>query len=146
MIDSGNASIDVDALMDRLRARVSELRDKGSTADPLGARALRGNVFINALEAYVNIADRKSQIRVQWPSHIGDRFPFKITKLRVVSLALLAFLFKDQRHVNVALISALREQTSLNRHLVEQVAFLHDELDALKRAIATNTAIVDGER
>ncbi len=134
MIDPGNASVDVDALMDRLRDRVSELREKGGTGgDPLGARALRGNLFINALEAYANIADRKAQIRSQWPGNIGDRFPFNIATLRVVSLRLLAFLFKDQRHVNVAIIAALREQISLNRHLVEQIASLRDQVDALKR-------------
>lgn len=146
MIESANESVDVDVLMDRLRARVSELRERRPTSDPLGARALRGNVFINALEAYANIADRKAQIRSQWPSHIGDRFPFKVEKLRIVSLRLLAFLFKDQRHVNVAVISALREQISLNRHLVEQIALLRDELDALKRATTPNTTIVDDER
>ncbi len=146
MIDSDNESIDVDALMDRLRTRVSELRDKRPTSDPLGARALRGNVFINALEAYANIADRKSQIRTQWPSHIGDRFPFKVEKVRIVSLKMLAFLFKDQRHVNVAIVSALREQISLNRHLVEQIARLRDEVDSLKRTTAADTTILDAER
>ena len=120
--------------MDRLRDRVSELREKGAAGgDPLGARALRGNLFINALEAYANIADRKAQIRTQWPGNIGDRFPFNIPKIRIVSLRLLAFLFKDQRHVNVAVIAALREQISLNRHLVEQLASLREQGDALTR-------------
>ncbi len=146
MIDSANAAIDVDALMDRLRERVAEVRQKGPAGDPLGARALRGNLFINALEAYANIADRKSQIRSQWPSHIGDRFPFKIERIRVVSLKLLAFLFKDQRHVNVAIVSALREQISLNRHLVEQIANLREQVDALKLTAAPNATILDGDR
>ncbi len=144
MLDSANAAVDVDALMTRLRERVAVIRDNGPTADLSGVRALRGNVFINALEAYTNIADRKAQIRTQWPSHIGDRFPFKVAKLRDASLRLLGFLFKDQRHVNVAVVSALREQIGLNRHLVEQLTLLRDEIGALKRA--KDPTIVDGDR
>lgn len=144
-LDSANSAVDVDVLMARLRDRVTSIRERSSSAD-LWVRALRGNVFINALEAYANIADRKAQIRTQWPSHIGDRFPFNIGKVRDASLGLLAFLFKDQRHVNVAIIAALREQIGLNRHLLEQIALLRDETARLKKAGANDRPVVDGDR
>jgi O-antigen chain-terminating methyltransferase len=132
MLESTNSEIDVDALMERLRKRVGEVRDRPHEHVPIDAFSLRSNVFVNALEAFSNIADQKSQIRAQWPSNIGSVFPFSIAKVRGVSLRLLAFLFKDQRHVNSALILALREQVSLNRKLIEQIQALRNDVEALR--------------
>lgn len=132
MLESTNSEIDVDALMERLRKRVGEVRDRPHEHVPIDAFSLRSNVFVNALEAFSNIADQKSQIRTQWPSNIGSVFPFSIAKVRGVSLRLLAFLFKDQRHVNSALILALREQVSLNRKLIEQIQALRNDVEALR--------------
>jgi O-antigen chain-terminating methyltransferase len=132
MLESANSDIDVDALMERLRKRVGEVRDRPHEHVPIDAFSLRSNVFVNALEAFSNIADQKSQIRTQWPSHIGSVFPFSLAKVRGVSLSLLAFLFKDQRHVNSALILALREQVSLNRKLIEQIQALRNDVEALR--------------
>ena len=132
MLESANAKIDVDALMARLRKRVGDIRDRPQGHVPINAFSLRSNVFVNSLEAFANTADQKSQIRTQWPSNIGATFPFSIAKLRTVSLKLLAFLFKDQRHVNSALIMALREQVSLNRQLIEQIQTLRDDVEALR--------------
>jgi len=132
VIESTNDGIDVDDLMARLRKRVSEMRDRPQGHVPINAFSLRANVFVNAVEAFSNIADQKSQIRTQWPSNIGTVFPFKSAAMRKVSLKLLAFLFKDQRHVNNALVMALREQVSLNRQLIEQIQVLRDDVEALR--------------
>ncbi len=132
MIESASSGVDVDALMTRLRERVFEIRERPAGHVPPSTLSLRSNVFINSLEAYTNIADLKTQVRTRWPSNIGATFPFNVARLRGVSLKLLAFLFKDQRHVNVALIAALREQTSLNRHLIEQMQMLRDEFEAFR--------------
>ncbi len=132
MIDSAGSDIDVDELMARLRRRVSELRSRPQGGLPVNALWLRTNVFTNSMEAYANIADQKLQIRTQWPSHIGNRFPFNLRLLRRVILALLAFVFKDQRHVNAALVAGCREQISLNRHLTEQIQGLRDDIEALE--------------
>jgi hypothetical protein len=45
----------------------------------------------------------------------------------------LSFIFKDQRHVNQAIVAAFRESISLNRQLIEQVEALRQEIEALKR-------------
>lgn len=142
MIESAGPEVDVDDLMARLRRRVSELRERPHGGLPVNALWLRTNLFTNSMEAYANIADQKLQIRTQWPSNVGDRFPFRIEFVRRVSLQLLGFLFKDQRHVNAALVAVCREQISLNRHLAEQIQLLRDELEALK-ANATSGVTAD---
>jgi O-antigen chain-terminating methyltransferase len=132
MIESTNANVDVDELMARLRSRVDELRDRPQSQLSISALSLRSSVFINSLEAHANIADQKTQVRTQWPSNIGSTFPFNVPKIRQASLKLLAFLFKDQRHVNQALVAACREQVNLNRQLIEQLQLLREELESLK--------------
>jgi hypothetical protein len=141
MIESANDAIDVDGLMARLRKRVSELRDRPQGHVAIDAFSVRANVFVNALEAFANIADQKSQIRTQWPSNIGTSFPFNSEAVRKLSLKLLAFLFKDQRHVNFALVTALREQVSLNRQLIEQIGRLRDDVEALQARERTNGCV-----
>jgi O-antigen chain-terminating methyltransferase len=143
MIESANDGIDVDALMVRLRKRISEVRDRPQGHVPIDAFSLRSNVFVNSVEAYSNIADQKSQIRTQWPSNIGSTFPFSLPLVRIVSLKALAFLFKDQRHVNQALVMALREQVSLNRQLIEQIQILRDDVEALRARPCEADAVVE---
>jgi len=143
MIESANDGIDVDALMGRLRKRVSEVRDRPQNHVPIDAFSLRSNVFVNSVEAFSNIAAQQSQIRTQWPSNIGASFPFIVGALRRVSLKLLAFLFKDQRHVNQALVMALREQVSLNRQLIEQIQLLRDDLRAKHPEPSEADAVVE---
>jgi O-antigen chain-terminating methyltransferase len=135
MIESLNREIDVDALMLRLRGRVSELEQQGHhELLPGDAIALRNNVFINSLEAFVNTADQKAQVRAQWPSLLGGFF-FGSPKIRRVFMDALAFLFKDQRHVNQALVAAFRESISLNRQLIEQVDLLRKDHEDLKNVL-----------
>jgi len=132
MIESENTDVDVDALMARLRERIADLRERPQARVPINALSLRSSVFINSLEAYTNIAEQKTQVRTQWPSNIGSSFPFNVPRVRDVGLQMLAFFFKDQRHVNQAPVPAFREQVNLNRHLVEQIQLLRDEIESLK--------------
>ena len=135
VIESAAPGVNVEELVARVRARVSEIRDRPAGQVPLDALTLRSSVFIDSLEGHTNIADQKLQIRMQWPSHIGSGFPFGFQRVRALCLAALAFLFKDQRHVNAALVAAFREQISFNRQLIEQMHALRDEIDALRGAI-----------
>ncbi len=138
MIERASSPVDVDALMARLRARVDQLRQQPIAEVSMKALSVRSSVFINSIEAYANIADQKLQVRTHWPSNIGATFPFNIARIRDLSLKLLAFTFKDQRHVNAAVVSALREQISLNRHLMEQLQLLRAELDEVKASTSVN--------
>jgi hypothetical protein len=134
MLESLNQDIDVDALMLRLRGRVLELEQQGHhELLPADAMALRNSVFIDSLEAFVNTADQKAQIRTQWPSLLGG-FIFGSSKIRRALLDTLAFIFKDQRHVNQALVAAFRESISLNRHLIEQLDLLRRDLEDLRKS------------
>ena len=150
MIDSAAPGIDVEELAARVRQRVSEMRDRPDGHVPLDAPALRSSVFIDMLEAHTNIADQKQQIRTQWPSNIGTPFPFGIARIRRACLSALAFLFKDQRHVNAALVAAFRDQISFNRQLIDQLRTLREELDGQSRNGATRptepAATVEPER
>jgi O-antigen chain-terminating methyltransferase len=115
---------------------VAELRHQGhQELLPGNAILLRNNVFINSLEAFANIADQKSQVRTQWPSHLGGPV-FRTARLRKVFLDALSFVFKDQRHINQALVAAFRESISLNRQLIEQLEALRQDHEALKRSLA----------
>jgi hypothetical protein len=135
MLESLNREIDVDALMLRLRGRVSELEQQGHhELLPGDAVALRNSVFINSLEAFVNTADQKAQVRAQWPSLLSGFF-FGSPRIRRALLDSLAFLFKDQRHVNQALVAAFRESISLNRHLIEQLDLLRKDHEDLKKTL-----------
>jgi hypothetical protein len=129
VIDKAAPGIDIGDLVTRVRQRVSEIRSRPDGHVPLDAPALRSSVFIDLLEAHTNIADQKQQIRTQWPSNIGTPFPFGFAKVRHVCLRALAFLFKDQRHVNAALVAAFRDQISFNRQLIDQLRSLREELE-----------------
>jgi len=135
MIESAAPGVNVEELVARVRERVAEIRERPHGPAALDALTLRSSVFIDSLEAYANIADQKAQIRTQWPSHVGTAFPFGFARVRRLCLDGLAFVFKDQRHVNTALVAAFREQISLNRQLIEQLNALRDELDVLRAAI-----------
>lgn len=146
MIDSAASGVDVDELVARVRARVGALRDRPAGHVPLDALSLRSSVFIDSLEAHTNIADQKLQIRTQWPSNIGTSFPFGFARVRRLCLSGLAFLFKDQRHVNEALVAAFREQISLNRQLAEQLHALREDLDALAATLRAGETEAGRER
>jgi hypothetical protein len=134
MIETSNADVDVDALMARLRERVSALRARNEPDVSVTAITLRTAVFVNSLEALVNLADQRAQVRTHWPSHFHGPI-FGLPALQKIALRGLALIFKDQRNVNQALIGAFRESIGLNRHLIEQIGLLRDELEVVKRAL-----------
>jgi O-antigen chain-terminating methyltransferase len=146
LIDSAAPGVDIDELVARVRQRVSALRERPHGPVPLDAFSLRSSVFIDSLEANTNIADQKLQIRTQWPSNIGTAFPFAFEGVRRRCLSGLAFLFKDQRHVNAALVAAFREQISLNRQLVEQLRALREDLEMLGEALHVEETGAERER
>jgi hypothetical protein len=65
---------------------------------------------------------------------------FGSQKLRRLVLRALAFLFKDQRHVNEALVAAFRESISLNRQLIEQIEILRRDHETVKKMVTGSAA------
>jgi hypothetical protein len=77
-------------------------------------------------------------VRAQWPSRLGSAF-LRNSKVREAGLRVLAFVFKDQRHVNEALIAAFRESIDLDRHLLEQLHLVRNDIEELKRIVCART-------
>ena len=123
MIERNNPRIDVDDLMVRVHEEIAR-RQRALESPAAGPDLLAYS--IERLESVIEIAQAKAEVRGQWPGTLG--FPFDAAPLRPLLLRLLALVFRDQRHVNVALIAALRESTGLNRQLLDRVGALESTL------------------
>jgi hypothetical protein len=126
MTEGDNRRIDVEELVGRIRSD-AQSRQPGASSAPV-VRADGENV-LNAIEAQLNIASAKAEVRTRWPGSL--RFPlFRVGLVRRPFLKALEFLFKDQRHVNQSLIAAMHELVAVNRALTERVAALERERHA----------------
>jgi hypothetical protein len=130
MLEHNNPAVDVDDLMARIQQEVAKrgvgyeplvLDREGSQAHPLAS-----------IEGLLNTAQAKAEVRTKWSGQLRV-FPLdRSVKLQKLMLRLLAYLFKDQRHVNIALIAALRETLAVNRSLLQRVGALESELQRLQ--------------
>ena len=130
MIEPNNPKLDVNVLMAKIQAEVSRRRSfsdlvaSGELSSPLGAD-------LDHIESLLNAADEKAQIRTRWSGKL-HRFPFSASRqLQSLSLKALAFFFKDQRHVNFALIAACRDMLALNVRLGQQVDQLRTRVNRM---------------
>ncbi len=143
MIDPGNQDIDVDTLMDEVRAEVARRETNGanprSTQKPLMPPVeyrVNERRFASA-DQLLRIAMQFSQPRTAWPKS-GRKLPIAIPgKLRSLILRGFAYCFKDQRHFNATLVAGTREILALQlentetvRDLVRMVASLQTRIDA----------------
>ncbi|MBV8244945.1 MAG: hypothetical protein JOZ38_03405 [Candidatus Eremiobacteraeota bacterium] len=131
MIDANNPAIDVDELMTKVNLEVARRTVPGAAG--LADAAISPDALVTAasVEAVLATAERKSQIRTDWPGRL-NRFPFSLLMpLRYFFLRALAFIFKDQRHVNFALIEVARELSATNVRLQEQIDQLRARVNAL---------------
>jgi hypothetical protein len=130
MLEHNNPAVDVDDLMARIQQEVAKrgvgyeplvLDSEGSQAHPLAS-----------IEALLNTAQAKAEVRTKWSGQLRI-FPIdRSVKLQQLALRTLAYLFKDQRHVNISLIEALRQTLALNRNLMQRVGALEGELQRLQ--------------
>jgi O-antigen chain-terminating methyltransferase len=92
------------------------------------------------IQALLNNAEFKSQIRTHWPEKF-NRFPFNLCGwVQRGALKLYNFLLKEQRAVNFSLIEALRESLALNQQLGEQVTALQIQLNGLNATLSATDA------
>jgi O-antigen chain-terminating methyltransferase len=130
MLEHNNPAIDVDDLMARIQQEVAK-RGVGYepvtfTGDPSAPLPLA------SIEALLNTAQAKAEIRTRWSGQLRI-FPFdRSPKLQRLALRGLAYLFKDQRHVNFALIASLRESLAVNRGLLRRLILLETEVQRLQ--------------
>ena len=76
-----------------------------------------------AVRVFLATADSKNARRMQWPNRLRI-FPFTVPIVQRVALRALGYLFRDQRHVNDALIQATRALLAANEALQARVAAL----------------------
>jgi hypothetical protein len=137
VIERNNPAIDVDDLMARIQQEVAKrgvgfepLVFDGEGTDPRG---------FDSIEALVNTAQAKAEVRTQWSGRF-QVFPFnRFASLQRFCLKALAFLFKDQRHVNFATIQALREMATQERQLTARIAQLEARVEMIEQRDAAGT-------
>jgi O-antigen chain-terminating methyltransferase len=129
MIESNNLEINVDELMQKVRAEVAS-RHKLSLGENVQLRGLSEINYTNDshIETLLSEAEFFSQVPTELPDKF-QRFPFNFSNgLQKFVLKLYGFLFKKQRVVNFSLIQAHKESVNLNRQLMEQVTALQFQL------------------
>jgi O-antigen chain-terminating methyltransferase len=130
MLEHNNPSIDVDDLMARIQQEVAK---RGVGYEPVTFNGdLTQPLPLASIEALLNTAQAKAEVRTRWSGQLRF-FPFDRSKrLQQLALRGLAYLFKDQRHVNFALIAALRESLAVNRGLLRRLISLETEVQRLQ--------------
>ena len=133
MISRNNPSVSVDDLMVKINEQIAGSR-AASLLDAGGVRSLTADTVtaVANMEAIIQTAENASQIRTAWGASLA-RFPFNILPLRALFLRVLAFIFRDQRHVNAMLIDAFRASLELNVRLCEQIDAMRARLDDMEK-------------
>lgn len=141
MIERNNPELDVDDLMVRVQVEAARHRF-GIDADLFGLpiASLDSTIF----DAQLGIAQQRAEARRSWSSRL-DVFPCnRLRWLEAAALRTYNFLFRDQRHVNFALIAAARELLQMNRELNERLAVLEAHVRELEQRGDTKARYRDG--
>jgi O-antigen chain-terminating methyltransferase len=141
MIEANNPEIDVDDLMQKIKEEVARRESfPNLESSKIIAELERPGGNASYIQALLNNAEFKSQIRTHWPAKF-NRFPFNLSGwVQRFALKLYNFLLKEQRAVNFSLIEALRESLALNRQLGEQVTSLQAQLNGLNASLTATDA------
>jgi hypothetical protein len=132
MIEPNNPHIDVDELMSRVRVEVLRRQFGGSGHDPPGVLDGKTALDALALEGHIQSAARLAEVRAKWSGRLSF-FPFTLQPVQRFCLKLLAFVFRDQRHVNFEIVAALREALAINRGLYGRLLEVEEHLRRLER-------------
>jgi O-antigen chain-terminating methyltransferase len=126
MIEPNNPNIDVDDLMTRIQREVTRRR-LGPRADVYVGTPI-GSLDTTFVESQLAAALQRAEVRRKPPERLNV-FPWnRLRRLQTFALRVLAFVFKDQRQVNFALVAAARELVVVDRAL-------HDRLVALEARV-----------
>ena len=127
MIERNTPEIDVDDLMSRIQRDAA----RWQSGDAAGREfAFVGAQDLSSIEALLNEAAAKAEVRTRWSARI-DFFFLRNRGVQRLLLRILAFVFRDQRHVNLALVAALRAFVVANRELGDRVEALENETHRL---------------
>lgn len=131
MIETNNPEIDVNELMDKVRAEVEKRSERSlKLTEQDKAQHTIDSVSLKLLniQALINNAESRSQVRTKWPDKL-NKFPLNISnKVQQIILKALNFFFKEQRVVNISLVQAGRESLEINRELIKQIVNLQAQI------------------
>jgi O-antigen chain-terminating methyltransferase len=126
--------VNIDTLIDKIRQEAAKKQTVSQYQPPANLDAAN-RIRSNNIEALLNAASAKSQIRTELPAKL-KRFPWSLGgALGKISLKTYSFLFKEQRAVNFSLNQALRETLLLNQSLVKKISDLQTEISNLQARI-----------
>jgi hypothetical protein len=132
-----DVKVEVDELMARVRDRVLELEERPSHESPTAERTYvyASELDASSIEALLHTARRMAAIRTVWPRRLWV-FPFTLSPwMRRSLLRFFAFMFNDQRHVDFALIEAVREQLQITKEMHGLIASLQSEVRQLEERL-----------
>jgi hypothetical protein len=118
MIDGGNPDLDVSALMTKVQEQIGG-HYAASLISNSGTVEADVTALVAGVEEALQAAESASSVRTtlgRSSALAGGLRPFQGFILRV-----LAFILRDQRNVNAALIEALRKTMRLNVRLAEEI-------------------------
>jgi hypothetical protein len=123
--------MNIDTLVDKIRQEAAKKQTVAQYQPPANLDAAN-RIRSSNIEALLNAASAKSQVRTELPGKL-KRFPWSLFgKFGKISLKTYSFLFKEQRAVNFSLNQALRETLLLNQSLVKKVSELQSEIHELQ--------------
>ncbi len=118
MIDGGNPDLDVTTLMAKVQEQIGG-HYAASLFSNSGTVEADVTALVAGMEEALQAAESASSVRTSLGRSsriVGRLRPFQGFILRV-----LAFILRDQRNVNTALIEALRKSMRLNVRLAEEI-------------------------
>jgi O-antigen chain-terminating methyltransferase len=129
-MDDNQAKIDVDELMKMIHLQINQQVDSANKSDSMTLNKLaQKKLLLSQVKKILKIAQDRSIIRQKWPDKLS-RFPFNITLVfKPIILKALAALFKDQREINLSLISALKLSLEVNEQLLQEIENIKAKLE-----------------
>jgi hypothetical protein len=131
MIRTRNPRIDVAELERRMDEELA--RDPGARGDERLTR-LAATVHARTIEAQLDRAEERSAPRTEWPEDLRLPFVGSSQAVRRFVLRVLSMMFRDQHHVNAALIHSQRETLALVQTLLDRIEVLETRVDADRAA------------
>jgi hypothetical protein len=119
MIDDANPDLDVTALMAKVQEQIGGHYAASLVSYSSGSLGADMTTLVAGMEEALQAAETASSVRTTLGR--SSRLIGRSGPLQSFALRILAFILRDQRSVNAALIEALRKSMRLNVRLAEEI-------------------------
>ena len=126
MIESADNHLDVDTLMQSVRAEALLRRQLSETA-PYDAIASDELLDTTSMDGLIAAVARRCEPRTELPPRLRF-FPFTVPYMGRAVLKFYNHLFREQRVMHGTMVTAVRELVAVNRELYRRVALLEARL------------------